>query len=283
MAAEISEWIAPDGTVTLLDVDWEASGRYMPEVAFQEDEVPGEDGSRMREARFLPHEFTLKLTLVANTEGDLRAGIRSLLSTMNPKRGEGAIRVTSPIGDQRLINCRVSAGLGLEEKEGLSGPEMQQAVVTFRAFDPLWKDVSETSQSFVIGASRAFFPIFPLTLTSSQIVVSSVITNDGDDEMWPVWRITGPGSVISLTNATTGKTLTLSTVLGVGESITVDTRPGHKTVKRQDGANLWADVDISTSLWPLAIGTNSIQLAMAGATVGASALQVNYQRRYLSP
>lgn len=283
MSAEITQWIDPDGVVTLLDVDWDASGRFMSEVRLSEDEVPGQDGARHRQTRFAPHEFSLKLTMAAADEPLLRTAIRALVSAMNPKKGEGIIRVTSPLGDVREIGCRVVGGLGLDEKPEVSGPTMQTAVVTFHASDPLWRDQSDTSASYAVGDPVSFFPIFPLRLTSSQIVVDATINNTGDDEAWPVWTITGPGAGIVLRNVTTGKSLTLSTTLLTGESIVIDTRPGYKTVVRQDGSNLWPDVDVTSSLWPLQVGNNAIRLEMSGATVGTSVLQVTYRRKYLSP
>lgn len=283
MSAEINEWVGPDGTIVTLDVDWDASGRFMPEVLHLEDTVPGQDGSRWRETLFEAHEFTLKLTVVASDEPGLRTAVRNMVSSMNPKRGEGAIRVTSPLGDVREIGCRVASGLGIDEKPDMSGPTMQQAAVTFRAFDPLWKDTSDQSNTFVVGTPPPFFPIFPIRLGSSQIAVDDSITNSGDDETWPVWTINGPGSAIILRNLTTEGSLALSTVLGVGESIVIDTRPGYKTVTRQDSSNAFGDVDITTEMWPLAIGSNAIRLEMSGADPGASALQVLWRQRYLSP
>ena len=283
MSAEITQWIDPNGAVTLLDVDWEASGRFMPPVVISEDEVPGQDGARLRQTRFGPHDFTIKMVITEASEALLRTAIRARVSAMNPKRGEGILRVTSPLGDVREIQCSVIDGMGLEEKPEMSGPQMQMALVTFHATDPLWRDQSDTSASYNVGDAPSFFPIFPIRLTSSQIVVDEIILNDGDDEMWPVWTLLGPGSGIALRNVTTGKSLVLSTTLLAGESIVIDTQPNYKTVKLQDGTNLWPDVDVTSSLWPLVEGSNAIRLEMSGATIGASVLQVNYRRKWLSP
>lgn len=283
MVAEVTTWTGPDSVTTVLDVDWNASGRYMPEVFHEEDEVPGQDGTRWRSTRFKPHEFTLKCAVVGASEGALRTAVRSLVSTMNPKRGEGTITVASPLGDTRQIRCRVVEGLGLDEQEDLSSPWMQMCVITFHAFDPLWEDVSDTSATYQITAAPLFFPILPVRLTSSQIVADATIVNTGDDDMWPQWTITGPASGISVRNSTTGAVFTLSTVLGTGESLYIDTRPNHKTVRRQDGTNLMADVDITTDMWPLVVGTNACRLEVSGAIVGPSTLSVSYRQRYLSP
>lgn len=284
MSAEISQWIDPDGNVTTLDVDWQASGRFMPEVSLISTGVPGQPGERLREVRHAVKEFTIRLTLVTDDEPSLRVAQRNLVTAMNPARGPGILRVTSTIGDVREIECYYASGLGMEEAEGTSGPNMQQADVTFRAFEPYWRDPLETSIPFGIGVTPTFFPIFPIRLTSSQIAVDVTVDNTGDVEAWPVWQIIGPGSAITLRNVTTGKLLTLATVpLNAGESITVDTRPGYKTVTKQDGTSVFYDLTTSSSLWPLIIGNNAVRLEMGGAIAGSSSLQLNYRQRYLSP
>jgi phage-related protein len=286
VTAEISQWLDVNGTVTTLDVDWDASGRYMAEIVHEEDAVPGQDGARHRAAHYKPHEFTLKLTISANPgdEAGLRTALRNLMVAMDPKRGAGIIRVTSPIGDVREIECYVASGLGIEEKPGSGGVDMQQAAVVFRAYDPFWRDVSDIAASFSIGATPSFFPIFPLRLTASQIAVDTTVTNSGDTDAWPVWTIVGPGSGIVLRNLTTGELLLFNTLsLGTGESVVIDTRPGRKTVTKQDGSNSFPDLDVSSSLWALRTGTTSVRLEMSAALAGVSSLAVNYRQRYLSP
>ncbi|OLE27970.1 MAG: hypothetical protein AUG44_08760 [Actinobacteria bacterium 13_1_20CM_3_71_11] len=284
MTAEVTQWIAPDGSSTTLDVDWDATGRYMPDVNHEQDEIPGQPGARHRASRHKAHEFTIKLWLSTVDEASLRTSIRQLVYAMDPTRGEGIVRVTSPIGDVREIACYYTAGLGLEEKPDSSGPTAQAAAVTFRAFDPYWRDTSDTSNTWAVSTTPTFFPIFPLRLTSSQIAVDGSVANNGDVATWPVWTITGPGGVIVLRNITTGENIIFSTTtLGIGESISIDTRPGIKTVTKSDGTNLWPDLDLTSSLWSLAAGNNAIRLEMSGVDATRSSLQLNYRQRYLSP
>jgi phage-related protein len=288
MAVETTQWIAPDGTVSDLDVDWNAKGRFMPPPTFQEDLIPGQPGSVFRNVVHAPRDFTIRVVTTAADEAAVRTALRSLVSSMDPTRGEGTLRVTSPLGDVREIGCRYKSGLEVEESIDNGGPQSQLADITFHAFDPYWRDASDSSQTFEIGAAPVFFPIFPIQLTSSQIVASATVTNDGDVPAWPVWTIQGPGSVITLRNTTTGRVTVLEeTVLGAGESIVIDTRPTHssptgKTITKQDGTNLFSDLTPQSALWELVQGTNSIQLEMAGAIVGASSLTMSWRRKWLA-
>lgn len=283
MSAEVTEWIPPVGSTLTLDVDWDVSGRFMSPIFHEEDLVPGQPGGRHRSAIHRPKDFTLKVTLVTDTEPELRTAQREIVKSMDPTKGEGIIRVTSTLGDVREVPCYYVDGLGMEEKSGSSGPTMQQAVITFRSYDPYWRDTSDIVQTFTVGAPPMFFPFFPLRLAASEIAFDGTVDNSGDVETWPVWTIDGPGSGIILRNLTTGENIVLSTlVLGIGESLTIDTRPGRKTVLLQDGTNKFADLAATSVLWSLTDGPNLIRLEMSGTDLNSS-LQLNYRRKYLSP
>ena len=153
MSAEITQWVDPDGVITTLDVDWEANGRFMPAIQHQDIIVPGKPGGVHLAARHANHEFTLKLTLAAADEPSLRLMQRSLVRAMDPARGPGIIRVSSVIGDVREIPCYYVSGLEMDESPGNSGPNMQQASVVFRAYDPYWRDTSDTSLTYGTSTS----------------------------------------------------------------------------------------------------------------------------------
>lgn len=289
---ETFEWIDADGTslvisgpgVTTYQVDMGVSGRYMPKPRVQADGVPGQPGGRLRRVDHDVREFVLPLSIAAASDAALRPLLRDLMQRMDPTRGEGKIRVTSPVGDQREITCLYAAGLEGDEKDEVSGPGFQVFPVAWTAYDPYWYDVSFTSKTFSVVTVANFFSIFPLKLTASQLVVDDTVTNNGDVETWPVWTITGPGTDINLKNLTTGQSLSFTATLGTGESLTVDTNPGVKSVTLDDGTNVYSSVDWTVSaLWSLARGMNSIRLEMSGITAGVSGLQVSYKQRYLSP
>ncbi|SEF34412.1 Phage tail protein [Amycolatopsis pretoriensis] len=286
MTAEITTWIDASGSATVLDVDLDASGRFMPEPAFISNAVPGAPGERLRSARHSVHDFTIRVVISGANEPAVRASLRALMTAMDPTRGDGIIRVQSPLGDTREIVCRYVGGLGLDEKVGNTGPQVQFADVKFRAFDPFWRDPSDVvTAPYVVGVTPTFFPFFPIRLTASEIAVDTSITNGGDTEAWPVWQITGPGSSIVLRNLTTGKLLQFtSLVLGASEFVTIDTRPEAVTqVVKSDGTQIFYDLTATSSLWSLAVGLNAIRLEMATAAAGSSSLVLSYRQKYVSP
>ncbi|MFD8470416.1 hypothetical protein ACFV10_35525 [Streptomyces cyaneofuscatus] len=63
-------------------------------------------------------------------------------------------------------------------------------------------------------------------------------TNAGTGQAWPVIRISGPVANVSVINATTGRRLDLPTLnLAAGQWVEIDTRPGRRTVRRENGGN----------------------------------------------
>lgn len=282
--AEAIQWIDPDGVFTTLDVEWEVKGRFMPPIETKVDQVPGQAGGIPRSTRHGVREFLVMVWQSAGSDAALRTALRNFVRTMDPTRGSGKLRVTSPLGDQREITCQYKAGLDLDETLGdNSGPDYQKIPLAFTAFDPYWYAVSPIAESFTIGTQPLFFPLFPLRLSSSQVAVEDTLVNGGDIETWPVWTVTGPGSVIKLINLTTGEKIDLQTnTLGAGEVLTIDTRENVKTLTLQNGDNLFEWLSIDSSLWSLRYGNTLMHLEMSGATA-ASGLSVSYFPRYLSP
>lgn len=283
---ETTVWVDVDGGQTTLEVEWATSGRFMPKIEFNEDIVAGQPGARLRSVRHAVHELVVPFWFDGATEADQRTQMRNICDLMDPTRGPGKIRVTSPVGDQREIVCSYAAGLEVDEKLGDNAGLFSQMVpVMFRGHDPYWYDVTTTTPGdFQVTSTPSFFPFFPLRLSSSEIVVDTTITNDGSVETWPTWTIYGPGSGVVLRNLTTGKNLLMTTVtLSTGQYITVDTRPDYKTVRRDDGTNMWSVVDFGSALWSLNRGANRIRLEMTGTTPLVSRLQVSYKRRFLAP
>lgn len=283
-------WIDPEGAITTFSrVEFDLSGRWFPSLVLDEDPLPGQPGSRLNEVRHGPLEFTMPVWVRTASETALRTALRAVVYALDPSRGVGTVRVTAPGGDLRELPCVCVDGLPMVERLGQTSNTVdQKLVLAFRAHSPYWTAASDTVQDFTLGTQPTFFngPWFPLRLASSEILVDTSVSNDGDVESWPVWTITGPGSGIVLQNLTSGKDLAFSAqgglVLGSGESVVVDTRPGYKTLTKGDGGNAWPHVAATSALWSLSRGGNAIRLQMAGSTT-ASGLRVSHRPRYLSP
>lgn len=282
MAAEVFEWLDVDGASTTLTALWDADGRFMPPPRRVDEVVPLQAGGRLRDVRHDVRDVRLKLHLDAASDTALRTSLRALLAALDPVRGDGRLRVTAPGGDQRELYCRYVGGLEMAEQGGQTATAtLQQAPLILRAVDPYWYDTATATATYTTGTPATFFPIFPIRLSSSEVFADATVTNDGDVEAWPTWTITGPGSGLVLRNLTTGKLLSLTQTLAAGDTVTIDTRPGVKTVVLDDGTNLFGNLSATSSLWALQAGDNSLRVELASATADSQVI-VSYRRRYLS-
>lgn len=283
--SETTQIITPDGDLIELEVDWAVRGRGMPPIRYRVDPIPGEAGGELRYVEHGVKEIELPLWLIDGNEVDLRNKLRDLIAKLDPTRGLSTLRVTGPDGGVREIVGFVSGGLTMDEVLGSSsGPDMERELVIFTAPDPYWHDRDHTVVSFTeIVTAGSFFPFtFPFTLSATATWSEATVTNLGDVGIAPVWTITGPwpnGDLI-VVNETTGRTLTLTYPVGPGETVTIDTRVGYRSVERNDGANLLPY--LSGSMWPLERGTTQISIDGTGFTAD-SRVQLTYKNRYLTP
>jgi Phage tail protein len=298
--SETAVWIAPDGSSTTLHngsnpyggtyfVSWSVSGRFSPPVRFQEDGVPDQDGLRLRAVFHGANEITLPIWVQGSSDADLRTKIRALVSSMNPKRGDGKLRITSPLGDQREVVCRVASGFDGAERIGdTTGAVAQMFPLTFKAHDPYWQDVADiVAGPWTVGTSPgSFFPFFPIRLSSSEVFAQVTIDNTGDENSWPIWTITGPGDNFKLKNLTTNKTLDIGAYFIIaGEVITIDTRPSglsRRTITSNVAGNLYTRLTVTSAMWPLIPGSNQISIEMGTASAGVTSVQMARRQKYLA-
>ncbi len=285
--AEILTWIDPGGVSYPMD----GSGYYLSLVGRQglfapptqvvEQEVPLQPGARLRQVKTQSRGVRIPLMISAPNEATLALVRRTLRYALNPNRGPGTLRMTAADGAQRDLTCYCESGYEGDESDANRGPGFAVLPLVFRALDPYWYDANATVLTFTPSGVVAFFqnPFLPIHLSASGISSAFTIDNQGDVQTWPVWTITGPGTNPILTNNTTGKAITMTVTLSGGQSITIDTRPGVKTVKREDGSLHYNYLSFTSSLWPLVRGANNISLSMSGTT-SASALQLQYKQAY---
>src|SRR5690606_9590456 len=115
-----------------------------------------------------------------------------------------------------------------------------------------------------------FFDPFP-SVSSSQVLGATTLYNPGSVEAWPVWTITGPASLVTITHADTGEEFVLDTVEegiehGVRlevETVTVTSDPPR--VRSEDGS-VWTAVLYWSGavLWALRPALNNVAFQLDG-------------------
>lgn len=281
-------FVAPDGTETDFEtlpgvLRFGSTGLHMPTFDFTDDDVPGQDGSRTRQVRTRPREVVLGPLVIAQPdEAALRVWLRALARRLNPKRGEGTLRVTTVDGVTRTLQCRYTGGFEGDQANGNTSDNVWIVALAFRMTDPYFRDLSPTTRSFSISAPTQWFPIFPLRLSGDTVMGTITVDNDGDDDAYPIWTVHGPATALTLTNLTTGETLSLPYTLGSTDVLQIDTRPFIKTLTLADGTSLYGGLDQPSSLWSLPAGVSELSVELPGADV-TSYVSLSYQRRWLTP
>lgn len=279
-------WIPPEGDELDLIVERNVEGHFAPSATFTIDSSPLTDGAFVRQVRHEPKRLTLPIIIKGTDRVDVRQKVTSLLRSMNPKRGPGALRrrLDEYESYKYLPRVYVEDGLQLSEIDSsTSGKCWQRIGLLLLAEDPYWWDESVEQFTFEYEATTStFFPFFPLSLLASSVFGLSTVSNDGDVEAFPLIYIEGPGSSIYVRNITTGAFLHLDMNLLAGETITVDTRPGYKTITKQDGTNLFSYQGTGSSLFSLDRGSNQIQIEISSADPDTS-VSFAFQQRWLSP
>ncbi|WP_256123047.1 phage tail domain-containing protein [Streptomyces sp. LUP47B] len=258
-----------------------AKGLDMPGYDFSQDQSPGIDGYAIRQVRAQGKEIALPVAFWADdSRTAYLARRRGLIRSLNPKRGEGTLTVTQSDGAARTIGARYSAGLEGDESLDAAGARWCMGVLTFACPSPFWLGPEVTTE-WRAAVSGTFFPVLPLVVGNSQVLGSVTVDNDGDDDAFPVWTITGPATAVSLTNVTTGDVLVLAHTITVGDTIVIDTRERQQTALLNGATNLWGDLSDASTMWALEPGINDLTLTVSGSTSNTR-VRMTYQPRYLA-
>lgn len=276
-------WVAPDGAVTsfggapvLAAPGVQFAG--MPQVRASELTVPMQAGNRWQHVNHGPREVAIPVLIAGDTLAGNEAAVDGLAWLVDPTRGDGKLRATRHDGSERELSCRYVSSLQITEATAFDAA--WQSMLVFRAVDPYWYDSSSQTVIVAPGPSPSFFPFFPLKLGASEASDSVSVVNDGQVEVWPVWSITGPGT-FSASNDSLGEEWVLEHELGGGEIVTIDTRPGIKTVVSSSAGDLFGALTDTSNLWPLGVGSNQVTLTVSGADE-ESRLVLSWRRGWLS-
>ncbi|MEU2764250.1 phage tail protein [Streptomyces sp. NPDC007094] len=202
--------------------------------------------------------------------------------TRTLREGPGTLEVARPDGSIRRLLVHYSDGWD-GRGQTATGITWDSAVVTLWCEDPYWVDAVPRHIHRESGSAEDFLVPYP-TVSSSQVLGETVVTNPGDVEVWPEWVVTGPASLITFTREDTGDsfvldpTATAHGALLAGEQVTISTDPLR--VRFQDGSNWVGALNWpSAVLWSLPPGATPVSFQLDGATTG-SAVDLTFHPRY---
>ncbi|MFE9300514.1 phage tail protein [Streptomyces sp. NPDC006856] len=251
-------------------------------------------GARLRHAQPQPRTIIWPLHVYADTHLQFTerwrqlatAFTRTLRRGRDGRRTPGTLTIARPDGTSRSVRVYYSAGFEGQGKRG-SGIISDSVALALWCEDPYWTDAEPVTVHRETGALVDFLDPFP-SVSSSQVLGETTLTNPGDAVVWPEWTITGPASLITFTNETTGESFALDPSevghgpLTTGEQVTVRTDPGQVRLLdgSPDGVNWSGALNWPEAvLWGLEPGLNEVTFQLDGSGPG-SAVDMQFHPRH---
>ncbi|MFE4051243.1 phage tail protein [Streptomyces sp. YIM B13518] len=241
-------------------------------------------GARLRHVQAQPRAIVWPLHVYGETHVEFIGRWRALANafTRTLREGPGWLEIIRPDGSRRRIAVYYQEGFEGRGTKG-SGIISDSAVLTLWCEDPYWLDTQPQAVHRETGQASDFLVPFP-TVSSSQVLGATQVSNPGDVDVWPTWQITGPATAITFTREDTGDSFVLDMTatphgpLLAGETVTVSTDPPR--VRAGTGENLVAGLNWPAAvLWSIPPGRTAVTFQLDGAEAG-SAVDLTFYPRY---
>jgi hypothetical protein len=252
-----------------------ASGLDMPPFELHTDDSPNLDGSIYRGSRAAARQILLPLFVYGVDRQGLISFKRRLANALNPKNGYCVLKFVEQDGAVRTLQCYYVSGMEGNESVDASGFSWVSYGIQLTAVDPWFYGDTEEVANWSFGTPLPFLgsPFFPVRLSSGTPASGQlIVTNPGDIEAWPVWTITGPLKSFTFTGPDGSSSWGIPAqpggvdCLANGRTLTVDTRPGYKTITDDQGTNYFPLLSANPVLWSVPAGTSTVQATLVAGS-----------------
>jgi len=265
-----------------------ATGLDAPPFELHADDSPNLDGGIFRDARAVAREIMIPVYLYGIDRKTVRDLKSRLVSSLNPKKGYCVLKVVEGDAIPRYLHCYYKAGMEGSEAQDDAGFTWKRFGIQLIAYDPYFYSDDIQVARWVFGEGEPFLgdPFIPLHINAGIVSSSQVtVTNPGDVEAWPRWELSGPIRGFTFTSPSGEESFGIpapedgSDAVPGGRTLTIDTRPGYKTLRDDQGTNYWPLLDPNPQLWSIPDGESTFQVSI---TPGSSNAQVilTFQPRY---
>lgn len=266
-------------------------GFGLPEVLRVTDRGPLQNGVNDLGFRLQPRNINLVLVKPEACPNSWRRLRQTFLDAFKPSDLPFSLRWEFGDGSRRQIDLHFTGGLSLPwTVADRVRPSLRDAVKLY-APDPTWydPDTNSATWSLSIQDELSFPASFPISFGGDAINESVDVDYPGTWLAYPIVTFTGPIVAPAIRNVTTGEKLELSYTVSAGESVTIDTRYGYKTVQNNSGTNLISylssDSDLATfhiAADPEAVdGANTLFASGSGAIFGQTSIRAEWNDRYI--
>ncbi|MEV0472322.1 phage tail domain-containing protein [Streptomyces prunicolor] len=265
------------------------SGLDLPPFDLHTDDSPNLDGSMFRGARAVARQVLLPVFVYGIDRRTLRDFKRKLANALNPKAGYCVLTFVEQDGIPRRLQCYYTGGMEGNESADTAGFSWISYGIQLNAVSPWFYSDTQQAASWSFGTAQPFLgnPFFPVRLDDGTPSSSTLtVDNPGDIEAWPVWSITGPLKEFEFTGPD-GTRFGIPAQAGgadclqSGRTLTIDCRPGYKTVKDDQGTNYFPLMSSNPSLWSVPSGTSTFQTDLVSGS-GTPTVKMALDPRYAS-
>lgn len=214
-----------------------------------------------------------------STRKTLEENLREIFQLDGVQTGDNpsyyTLYMTDEDGEEKQMDVKVSRGVEFSKEAG--NTYIRDFIVELKAKNPVWLSQTLYTETVDQGKSSSTLtlPTFlPITFGSS-FLNEATITNGGNFATFPVITITGEGENPTITNVTTGQSLTINLTLAAGDEVVIDCENGTVTY---NGADALSYLDSSSQFLALAAGDNTIQVT--DDTPASLDIDVEFEYRY---
>lgn len=262
-----------------------------PEIEDGDTNLPGQDGTVFGRDTWGGALLTWELASAGTyTAAEARAAWRELAAVWSSRAVRASPRAVMQLrlrihGGDTVVAYgrprRLEAG-----NTALITAGFVEYAADFRTADSTFYSDTEHSLSLDLVADAGggvTWPVtWPIVWAASGERQDAVIVS-GDAPTWPIITIRGPVAQPSLELVGTDRSLRLDTTLAIDETVTIDTRPWARTVRRQDGASM-AGALRGASLAEFRLPVGSTVIAYRGTDMsGQSTATVAWRDAYETP
>ncbi|MEU9703103.1 hypothetical protein [Streptomyces sp. NPDC047981] len=236
--------IGKDTTVQVIDV----TGLGQPPIRGNDAEQPSLDGTWPGPDYYDTRQVQIDAAI--RIPGN-RAAALDMLATLQQTAHQAAVRLAPGVTQALRIAWPGRPVKRLNGRLRRLEPSMEKSKfgyipldVAFDATDPLWyadtETVTEIPLGWLTGGGFSAPVVAPIFVKSGITAAERPgwVTNEGTTDTWPVIRIMGPCTQISVIHVPTGRTLSLPSLsLSAGQWVEIDTRPGFRTITRENGGS----------------------------------------------
>lgn len=228
-----------------------------PEVSPVTSSVPGVDGVFVHALRMESREITCFIHIEGKSRKDMYQKRFELIKKLTPTVEPGMLYYTNDYTVKRILAYPISSPEFTDRLQNYNRAELK-----FLCPSPYWEDtaVQEAYMAYLDGGFE--FP-FEFDVEFAALQNQTEINNTSSVPVPVEITIWGPADNPAIINKTTGEKIRIRQSLLDGETLTINTKPGSKSIKltrlNGESEDAFQYLDLSSVLFQLQPGINELR------------------------